>query len=197
MNPPVAGLDGITVAFLYVGAVSRIPRIIVASVRAAMPHARIVQMTDYLTMEVNGVDELIRKKWDQKFLMPYRLLHLREFPAVNVIFLDADVEVQKDLSRLFKDEFDIALTFRDETDPSLRLTPLAHKLMPFNAGVMLSRASGMEFWAEAHRLCLGMSEKNRDWLGDQLAIKEVAGTTKLKVKQYPCAKFNYSPAFLN
>jgi len=169
----------------------------VASVRAAMPHARIVQMTDYLTMEVTGVDELIRKKWDQKFLMPYRLLHLKEFPAGNVILLDADVVVQKDLSRLFKDEFDIALTFRDETDPSLRSTPLAYKLMPFNAGVMLSRASGMEFWAEAHSLCLGMSEKNRDWFGDQLAIKEVAGTTKLKVRQYPCATFNYSPAFLN
>jgi len=193
MNQP-AGSDGITVAFLYVGAVSKIPQIMVASVRAAMPHARIVQMTDYPTEKVTGVDELIRRPWDQKFLMPYRLLHLKEFPARSAVFLDADVVVQKDLSHLFQDEFDIALTYRDETDPSLRKSPLAYKMMPFNAGVMLSRASGMEFWAEAHDLCLGMSEENRAWFGDQLAIKEVAARTTLKVKQYPCALFNYSPS---
>jgi alpha-N-acetylglucosamine transferase len=192
MNRPAS--TDVVIGFLYVGRVSKIPQIMVASVRAAMPHARIVQMTDYDTKKVIGVDEVVRKHWDQKFLMPYRLLHLTEFPAVNAIFLDADVVVQKDLSRLFQDEFDIGLTYRDETDPSLRKSPLAHEMMPFNAGVMLSRASGREFWVEAHRLCLSMPDERQDWFGDQLAIKEVAARTPLRIKQYPCALFNYSPS---
>ena len=194
MNQLVVKSDEIIIGFLYVGAVSMIPQIMVASVRKAMPHARIVQMSDYDTETITGVDEVIRKHWDRKFLMPYRLLHLKEFPPITAIFLDADVVVQKDLSHLFQDEFDIALTYRDETDPSLRKSPWAYEMMPFNTGVMLSRPSGCEVWAEAHNICLGMPEDKQEWFGDQLAIKEIAGRTMLKVKRYPCALFNYSPS---
>jgi lipopolysaccharide biosynthesis glycosyltransferase len=187
-------LRDLVIGFLYVGNVSPIPEIMVASVRAAMPGARIVQMTDHDTRKVIGADDVIRKAWDRKFLMTYRLLHLKEFPAADAIFLDADIVVQKDLRPLFRDEFDVALTYRDETDPSLRKSPEAYQMMPFNAGVMLSRPSGRDFWAETHRVCLEMPEARQQWFGDQLAIKEVAARTTLKVKQYPCAFYNYSPA---
>ena len=192
MTQATAG-SGIVVAFLYVGRVSKLPQIMVASVRAVMPGARIIQMSDYETRQVTGVDEIIRKHGNRKLLMPYRLLHVKEFPPGDTIFLDADVVLQKDISHLFQDEFDVALTFRDHTDPSLRKSPEAHELMPFNTGVMLSRASGWAFWAEAHRLCLGMPEAHKAWFGDQLAVKEVAAHTLLSVKQYPCALYNYSP----
>ena len=134
-------LREITVGFLYVGPLSNIAQIMVASVRAAMPHARIVQMTDYATKPVTGVDHAIRKRWDGKTLMTYRLEHLKDFPPGDAVFLDADVVVQKDLAPLFEDEFDIGLTYRDATDPSLLLTPQAYETMPFNTGVVLSRAS--------------------------------------------------------
>lgn len=189
-----AGPGDLVIGFLYVGNPSRIPEIMVASVHAAMPGARVVQMTDLDTRKVTGVDDVIRKPWDRKFLMPYRLLHLKEFPAVDAIFLDADVVVQKDLSPLFRDEFDVALTYRDETDPSLRKSPEAYQMMPFNAGVMLSRPSGREFWTEAYQVCLAMTEDRQSWYGDQLAIKEVAAQTTLKVMKYPCALYNYSPS---
>ena len=194
MNQPGAGPGEVVVGFLYVGKASHIPEIMVASVRAAMPGARIVQMTDFDTRKVVGVDEVIRRQWDQKLLMPYRLLHLMEFPVADAIFLDADVVVQKDFRPLFQDEFDIGLTYRDETDPSLRKSPEAYQMMPFNTGVMLSRASGRDFWVEAHRACLAMPQDRQYWFGDQLAIKEVAARTTLNVRQYPCALYNYSPA---
>jgi len=183
----------VVVGFLYVGALSSLAQIMVASVRAAMPGARIVQMSDYDTKMVRGVDEIVRKHWDRKFLMPFRLLHLQDFQAERSVFLDADVVVRKNLGELFNDEFDVALTYRDESDPSLRKSPEAFELMPFNAGVMLARASGRDFWAEAYRSCLRMPEDSRRWFGDQLAIKEVAARTTLKVRQYPCALYNYSP----
>ena len=77
MSQPAAGSREIVIEFLYVGKASHIPEIMVASVRAAVPGARIVQMTDLDTRKVIGTDDVIRKDWDQKFLMPYRLLHLR------------------------------------------------------------------------------------------------------------------------
>lgn len=194
MNQPAAGPRDVVIGFLYVGKASNIPEIMVASVRAAMSNARIVQMTDFETQKIMGVDEVIRKHWDQRLLMPYRLLHLKDFPAADAIFLDADVVVQKDLSHLFQDEFDVALTYRDETDPSLRKSPEAYRTMPFNSGVMLARASGRDFWAEAHGVCLAMPEDQQSWFGDQLAIKEVAARTSLSIMQYPCALFNYSPS---
>lgn len=187
-------VPGLTVAFLYVGALSRIPQIMVASVRAAMPAASIVQMSDYETKQVNGVDQVVRKPWDHKYMMPYRLSHLADFAAERVIFLDADVVVRKDLTPLFDDEFDVALTYRDESDPSLRKSPEAYELMPFNTGVMLSRESGRPFWAESYQSCLKMPQDSRTWYGDQLAIKEVAARTPLKVGRYPCALYNYSPS---
>lgn len=191
------GPANMTIGFLYVGAASAIPRIMVASVRKAMPHARVVQMSDEDTGKVPGVDEVIRRPWDRRFLMPYRLMHLKEFPPVDAVFLDVDVVVQKDLSPLFRDPFDIALTFRDQTDPSLRKSPWAYEQMPFNTGVMLSRPSARAFWDDAYRTCVGMPESHRQWFGDQLAIKEAAARTKLRLRRYPCALYNYSPSRLN
>src|SRR5262245_31993897 len=86
LNRDVAG-SLITVGFLYVGPLSRVAQIMVASVRAAMPGARIVQMTDYATKPVTGVDEAIRKRWDGRTLMTYRLEHLKDFPPGDAVFL--------------------------------------------------------------------------------------------------------------
>jgi hypothetical protein len=197
MNQPAAGPRDVVIGFLYVGKASNIPEIMVASVRAAIPGATIVRMTDLDTKAVPGAGEVIRRDWDRRLLMPYRLLHLKDFPAVNAIFLDADVVVRRDLRQLFEDEFDVGLTYRDETDPSLRKSPWAYQMMPFNTGVMLSRPSGRDFWAEAYNVCLAMPEDRQSWFGDQLAIKEVAARTTLRVKQYPCALYNYSPRLWN
>src|SRR5262245_60017846 len=163
----------------------------VASVRQTMPQAKIVQMTDYATKPVHGVHEVIRKRWDGKRLMPYRLMHIEEFQAANAVFLDADVVVRKDLTGVFDDEFDVALTRRDATDPSL--SPDVREAMPFNAGVMFSKASGRQFWSAAHAAVRAMPEEHQVWWGDQMAVKKAAEETSLKVAEYPCALYNYTP----
>ncbi len=185
----------IAIAFLYAGRIPReLAQIMVASVKQAMPHAKVVQLTDNNTKPILGVDEVIRKYWDGQRLMPYRFLHMKEFPEPNALFLDYDVVVLKDFSHLFEDDFDVGLTYRDETDPSLRLSPLVQETMPYNTGVMLSKLSGRGFWEEAYEICLGMPDQSQGWWGDQLAIKKLADRTTLKLKKYPCALFNYSPA---
>lgn len=180
------------VGFMHVGKTSKVAQIMVASVRQAMPSARIVQMTDQNTKPVTGVDEIIRKRYDGRFLMPYRLLHLKEFPPVDAVFLDTDVIVQKDLSAIFAEDFDIALTRRYKPVRDLTGYDLAAE-MPYNTGVMFSRASGILFWQKAHEHCLTLPEQDREWWGDQVSIKAMADNTDLKLKEFPCDLYNYTP----
>ena len=87
----------LTVGFMHIGRISKVAQIMVASIRKTMPTARIVQMTDSNTKPVTGVDDVIRKRYDGKYPMPYRLLHLKDFPDADAVFLDTDVVVQRDL----------------------------------------------------------------------------------------------------
>lgn len=182
----------VTIAFLYAGSISReVAQIMVASVKRAMPQAKVVQLTDYSTKPILGVDDVARKHWNGQHLMPYRFLHMKDFPLDRTIFLDYDVVVQKDLGILFEDDFDIGLTLRDDEDLSKR--PMMREAMPYNTGVMLSRASGRPFWEEAYEICLGMPDEVQGWYGDQVAIKTLAERSALKVKEYPGTLYNYSP----
>lgn len=186
----------IAVGFLHVGKISKVAQIMVASVKRVMPAAKIVQMTDYDTKPVTGVDEVIRKRYDGRFLMPYRMLHLQEFPESRAIFLDTDIVVRKDLTPIFDEDFDIGLTIRLEPiiDPNgVDVT----KAMPYNTGVMFSKQAGKPFWAEAHQYCLSLPLEKREWWGDQLSVKAVADKTSLKVKTFPCDLYNYTPASEN
>ncbi len=182
----------LTVGFLHVGRISKVAQIMVASVKSAMPGVRIIQMTDTNTKPVTGVDDVIRKRYDDKYLMPYRLLHLKDFPPGDVIFLDTDIVVQKDLSPIFEEDFDIGLTKRFKPVRDLNGYDLAAE-MPYNTGVMFSRASGTSFWQKSYEHCLTLPKHDQEWWGDQLSIKATADTTDLKLKEFPCDLYNYTP----
>ncbi|TAM46400.1 MAG: hypothetical protein EPN55_05440 [Gammaproteobacteria bacterium] len=182
----------LTVGFLHVGRISKEAQIMVASVKAVMPGARIVQMTDTDTKPVTGVNDVIRKRYDGRFLMPYRLLHLKDFPPTDVVFLDTDIIVQKDLSPVFSEDFDIGLTRRYKPVRDLNGYDLAAE-MPYNTGVMFSRASGIPFWNKAYEHCLTLPKQDQEWWGDQVSIKVAADTTDLKLKEFPCDIYNYTP----
>jgi hypothetical protein len=183
----------ITIGFLHIGAFSEIVPIMIRSVRAAMPAASIVQMTDQATAPMAGVDQVIRKHYDGVHLMTYRLRHLSEFPSCEALFLDTDVVVQQDLSQLFEQTFDIALTRRDKAIPTPNGVDVA-KVAPYNTGVMLSKPSGSEFWLHAHDYCARMSDEYQKWWGDQLAVKAIAEVAPLRIMELPCEIFNYTPA---
>lgn len=168
----------------------------VASVKKVMPTAKIVQMTDYDTKPVTGVDEVVRKCYDGRFLMPYRMLHLQDFPESQAIFLDTDVVVRKDLTPIFDEDFDIGLTIW--TGPIMDPNGVdVTKTMPYNTGVMFSKQAGKPFWAEAHQYCLALPLEKWGWWGDQLSVKAIADKTSLRVKTFPCDLYNYSPGSEN
>ncbi len=164
----------------------------VASVRRTMPRARIVHLADENTEAVAGVDEILRLPYDGDRLMTFRLRHFAALKPCHAVFLDTDVILQQDLSRLFRAEWDIALTSRDEAVPDPNGADVA-ALMPYNTGVMLSKPSGWDFWANAWRYCETLPLEHQKWWGDQLAVRAVAQGCPLVLRELPCSVYNYTP----
>ncbi len=114
-----------------------------------------------------------------------------------VAFLDSDILVCRDLAPLFREDFDIGLTWRVDRE------------MPFNGGVILvndrrPEASSRFF----ERLETTYREKQRsrlEWYGDQYALTELVGinpdlvpTTQvyesddIRFRFFPCDLYNYT-----
>lgn len=159
------------------------------SIRETMPAARIVQMTDEDTPEVDGVDEVVRRPFDG-FLMPFRLEHLADYPHEEMVILDTDVLVKKSVEHVFADPFDVCLTYRDRPIRSPEGIDIT-KFCPYNTGVMFSK--GRDFWRACFDFLKKMTEVEWRWWGDQLAVAAVADSKAFDVKTLPCSKYNWVP----
>lgn len=160
----------------------------VQSVLSAMPCVEIVQLTDEHTKQVKGASKVIRKPFDGH-LMTFRMAHLAELDG-NWITFDTDVIVKADLSHVFNEKFDVALTKRHGKILDERGKDIV-AMMPYNTGVMFSR--NPQFWKEAYRLLLKMPESAHRWWGDQLSVRLVADSNKYTLLELPCDTYNYSP----
>lgn len=192
------------VAFLHVkapGGDDVLPSIMARSVRNAMPQANIVQMSDRKTPIVLFANEIWRDDYTYRDLcklemgtiipaglMVFRMRMLAKLDDEPTIILDTDTFVQKDLSSVFDDEFDIALTERSEVIERDSGENIA-KRMPFNTGVMFSRSG--QFWKDCLAEVWAMQEGEKNWTGDQLAVVAVA--SRYKLKRLPVDPWNYSP----
>ncbi len=188
-------MPAISVCFLHVGPDHAIPSFMVASVKAAMPDAEVVQMTDQATPPVPGVDSVLRHEWDGRKLMIYRLAHLAALERPACVILDTDVIVQRSLAPVFERPFDVALTVRHEAVKTLDKTQNLTPEMPYNTGVMFSREP--RFWKAALERCRALPGKQHDWWGDQLSVKQVADSGQFNVVELPCEVYNYSPSTEN
>ena len=168
----------------------RLAELLIRSVRKHMPKATIIQMTDESTPRVMGTDVCVRKKRDMP-LMTYRMAHMAHMPE-HTIFVDTDVMFREDVSGVFDQDFDVALTER-------RNQLIIHEgtlenvadTMPYNTGVMFSKSR--PFWEAAYHRAQRMGEPECNWFGDQLAVKETAESGAFKVLELPCDTYNYSP----
>lgn len=143
----------------------------------------VVQMSDLKTPEVAGVDRVQRIPFIRE-LMPYRFEHMIALGDAEVLFLDSDVIVRKDVSDVFANRFDVALTVR----PQRQRVPLH---MPYNTGVIFSRCQA--FWQAALEYTLTLDATAQRWYADQYATAKIAGTDRFDVRELPCATYNWSP----
>lgn len=178
----------IPIVFTYT---SNVPLILaerlVASIKKVMPGSHIYQQTDARTDEIPGCKAVRRTKGED--FAEFFLGHLAECQLDRFIKLDYDCIVQKDLRPVFKEEFQVGLTVRDEDDKSL--SDFFSKRHPHNAGVMFSKGKH-SFWVELYQEYMNIIDRD-GWMDACDAMETAVAKTKVKLKDFPCRIYNYTP----
>ena len=133
-------------------------------------------------------DVLIRKPYDGR-MMTFRLDHLADYEHSEMVILDDDCIVKGDLSHVFDDSFDVALTRRTIAChfDGVNMT----EVCPFNTGVMFS--TGTAFWKRAFSVCRALPDRFQRWWGDQMAVAVTAQKGGYRVKELD-TNYNWTPA---
>lgn len=169
-------------AFLHVKQDPKWAEMMVASVRRFVD-CEALQLTDMDTPAIEGCTP-VRMEFAHENLTMFKMEHLAKLDG-DILVLDTDVIVQKDISKVFAFDFDVALTWRDGPIWSDDGQDLA-KIMPINCGVMFSRSP--EFWAH----CIAWSKEHPGgWYSDQFAV--AANWRRFNVLRLNCDNFNHTP----
>lgn len=176
------------VSFLHVGEDTTLPELMCASVRRAMPGAKLLHMTDAVTPVVTGCERQ-ELPYDGERLMTYRLQHLA-VPDEPMLILDTDVIVQTNLEPVMELRFDVALTKR--TGEIMYQGRNVAELMPWNTGVMFSKCPA--FWRECADSCARAPKAVQIWWGDQISVRLAVDSGRYRVVELPVDSFNYTPS---
>ena len=146
----------------------------------------IVHLTDMDTPAFDFADEV--QRIPEPNVPKAKYLHLSMLKG-DILNLDYDTVVQRDVSDVFNRPFDIALTVRKAKKDKNEMLNLGS---PHNTGVVFSRAP--EFW----KLCadrLDNYPEDQRWLSGQANITECAHIYRknFKVIELPGFLYNYTP----
>jgi hypothetical protein len=193
--------------FLHVGSDIR-PYFLVKSIRKFFKNTKIIQCSDPLTKQVDGVDEVLRHDGDISNLMTFRL---EAFSLIDTkkqsVFLDTDMLVLKEFNLDNYFESDAALCKRSfgldsVINTSFRGMDLSEyknqtlgTVYPYLACFTAVRSK--EFWKEANNILSLLDNKFHYWYGDQEALKKIAASNKFKISTVEEAIFACLPEEIN
>jgi hypothetical protein len=164
----------------------RMIRMLNESIRRSNPDSSFVILTDEHTggLDELGADQILRLDVDARNLMLARmeaqLTYLRKHVVTdNVVLLDSDMLVVESLAPVFDGSYAVGVTHRED-----------EKEMPYNGGIYFVRT---EIYQTKYR-------EYAAWWGDQMALRDavvefLAQSKDEAVRVFPCANFNYSPAY--
>lgn len=179
-----------TVGFLFVESGDLSGRIcaegFVRSVRRSMPGVPIVQFTDEHTAPVAGITDVRRAKREVLAVMRFR--HQASVTG-EWLFVDTDVLVQRDVRKVFRGTFHLAVTTRNW--PHLTAAEGFTEKMPFNTGVVFSRSQ--KFWQEALAVLEASEIHDADFMGHQQIICDLVASGRYVIEQVKGSKFNCPP----
>jgi len=193
--------------FLHVGSDIR-PYFLVKSIRKFFKGAKIIQCSDLITQEVDGVDEVIRHDGNISNLMTFRL---EVFSLIDIkklsLFLDTDMLILNEFNlddffqsdavlckRSFGLNSPINISFRG-MDLSEYKNQTLGTVYPYLACFTLVQST--EFWKEANNILNLLDNKFHYWYGDQEALKKIATSNKFKISTVEEATFACLPEEIN
>lgn len=161
----------------------------IASCKRTMSDVEIWQITDSDTPLLPGMKGAIRRTrtgdWGQFFLE-----HMANLPQEEILRLDYDVIVQRDVREIFGLPFDVAFTRRTMNDPTC--SNFIRVKNPHNHGVVFIRPSGKPLFEMA--LAEYMEHSGEDgWMDVTLAIENAAAATTCRWIELPGERYNYTP----
>ncbi len=176
-------------------------RTMFASARRFHSQCRQVILSDRGTIFPPHPDtDIIRYDLDSENPMMSRSIAWLDYikeAAGHMIFLDSDILINGDLSRVFDYDFDVSLTYRNEDK------------WPINAGINFAHGRRIDGAARFHRRWLrrfrGQHHGSSVWGGDQDALREIFSAVDfarddifchdldgIKVLFLPCSIYNFS-----
>lgn len=158
----------------------------VDSIRQYMPSQEILLLTDDTTPVFKNVNAVLRIP-KTVGLMTWRLKchQVAHSVADEILFVEPDVRLQADVTDVFNEPFDVAVTSREQEV----LLENERLNTPFTLGMTFSRSQ--EFWREAKMFCQTLDEKDQDWFGDMLSIANVVQSGKFNIKVLDGAIYNH------
>lgn len=163
-------------------------RIMVASARKHMPGTNVLMITDAKTSALDGVPVVRFSTDGYADFIPW-LTNACSLMEGEVLYLDSDVVVQRDLRPLLNVDADIVLPYRG-------MKMVDGHLQPFIFGCVAYKNAAI--WKEIRDRVLAMPEKERQWYGSQIAVfdmwvEQSNGIGKWKIASVPRNVYNYTP----
>ena len=162
----------------------------VASIRQAMPDARVYHITDDKSEPAEGC-ETFRVARTNDHIMTWRLEAQARAQELGpeILFTEPDVRFYSDVLEVWSEKFDIAITGR-ESGGTFRGQQLLH-IAPWTQGCVFSRSP--DFWRDAAAHCATLGRKSQLWFGDMLSIAKVIRSGKYRVTELDAAIYNHIP----
>lgn len=151
---------------------------------------RIVHLTDMQTPDL-GADEVVRSSPKGEYFIPW-LMGLFATQSGDVLFLDTDTVVNRDVRHVFDADFDVCVTVRRTRFAKYECEGKTH-YMPFNLGVVFSKDH--RFWNEIRERTSKMTDPLMlGWWGAQIELLRMyAEPGKWKIHTVEADEYNYTP----
>ena len=190
-------MSGPHIAFFHIGPETVYPTVLVRSIRANNPHARLVQCTDAAGPAVAGVDDVVRFDGDAARPMRFRLECFARLPtSVPTLFLDTDMICVRRLDpEAALEGREAAVCLREyNKDMVLQVDAMDVGLDEY-AGRVIGEiypyvgcavaTNGPRFWNACLDNMRSLPPKFWNWFGDQEAIRNVIDRDGFKVAFLP------------
>jgi hypothetical protein len=174
------------------------------SARLFHPGCKCVVLTDNKTdkSSIDSLGEIRKFDIDPRKIILSRLIaqieYLKKYAHGDLLFLDYDIIVNANLDHVFRQDFDIAVTYRE-----------SKKGMPINGGMLFvsgrRKERSLAFLERVHAIYMDAYAQHDVWWGDQLALRDalkvkdftantVVDVDGVRVLILSCDEYNYYPA---
>ncbi len=169
--------------FFHVGDIT-LPSLLVKTIRKFNPDSKIHFLTDKITNDVNGVDEIFRLDLDRNYLMTARLEAYSKYQLIDpAIYIDSDMLLLRPIDFYIFSDNDVYLCKREnncnnkfnhnlnDLDFTEYKGMTLDQVYPFLACFVYTK--NFKFWEDCYSRILNLDEKFKIWYGDQEVLREV------------------------